>query len=41
MAAVAAVPAAPALVTDENGQIDLFSWTPQKREMVQIDLFPK
>ncbi len=30
---------APGLVTDQNGQIDLFSWTPQKREMVQIDLF--
>jgi hypothetical protein len=41
VAAVAAVPAAPALVTDENGQIDLFSWRQPKREMVQIDLFPE
>jgi hypothetical protein len=45
VAPVAAVPAAasaaPALVTDENGQIDLFSWRQPKREMVQIDLFPE
>lgn len=36
----AAASATPALVTDENGQIDLFSWTPQKREPTQLDLFP-
>ena len=39
VAPVAAVASA-ALVADENGQIDLFSWTPTKREPKQLTLFP-
>jgi IS1 family transposase len=36
-----AAPAAPALVADENGQYALFSWTPPRREPVQLDLFDR
>lgn len=30
----------PALRFDANGQADLFSWAPPKREPVQLSLFP-
>lgn len=36
-----AAPVAPSLVTDATGQIDLFSWTPPKRDPVQLNLFTR
>ena len=39
--AAAVAPAATALRFDENGQADLFSWAPPKREPRQLPLFPE